>query len=177
MTLVSTISIEFLTLCQGRAPIMWTCAIQNTSWHNHLPPQTIYHWRTSSFIVQKSSRCPRDKTNGLLLIHYLLNQSIHPVLIWKLSFCGDNKLFVWPLSIFQNRKVSRGFPRNKTDSFDSWKRAGKIQNHRRPKSSYTQNTQYVLREESEQSCWDTLSLFVSSRVGHGVSHPPTPESR
>ena len=93
MTLVRTKSIRFLTLCQGRAPIMWTCAIQNTSWHNHLPPQTIYHWRTSSFIVQKSSRCPRDKTNGLLLIHYLLNQSNFNKGLFRALFRNNQKLF------------------------------------------------------------------------------------
>ena len=90
--LTLTFLFEFLTLCQGRAPIMWTCAIQNTSWHNHLPPQTIYHRRTSSFIVQKSSRCPRDKTNGLSLIHYLLNQS------------NFNKVLSWTLFMKQNVK-------------------------------------------------------------------------
>ena len=106
--------IEFLTLCQGRAPIMWTCAIQNTSWHNHLPPQTIYHWRTSSFIVQKSSRCPRDKTNGLLLIHYLLKQSnfnkvlLRALFIKQLDYYGTKPMdhYSFMTNLLKNR--SRG---------------------------------------------------------------------
>ena len=92
---VLTFTFEFLTLCQGRAPIMWTCAIQNTSWHNHLPPQTIYHWRTSSFIVQKSSRCPRDKTDGLLLIHYLLLTKVISIKSCLGLFFLNNQIFFW----------------------------------------------------------------------------------